>query len=250
MKVSLFATCLVNVFYPKVGKSSFRLLQSLGCDVHVPLEQTCCGQPAYNNGFTEQTKAVARHLIELFSEAKYVVIPSGSCAAMIHLYADLFIDDPVMYEKARNLSAKTYELTDFLVNVLQVTDVGACLPLTGTYHPSCHMTRLLRVETPPNQLLENVEQLKLIDLQDKEVCCGFGGTFSIKMKEISKEMVDEKIVNIEKTGADVLIGADCGCLMNIEGRLSKLGKPIKVMHIAEVLANQCEVKACDNKNCR
>lgn len=238
LKVSLFATCLVNVFYPNVGKSTYELLTDNGCEVDVPLAQTCCGQPAFNSGYKNETKEAAIHLIKTFNHAEYVVTPSGSCATMLHEYPHLFKDDLNMHEQAIALKNKTYELTDFLVNVLKVTDLGVEFPAKATYHSSCHMTRLLGVKDSPHELLSNVKGLEMIDLPGKETCCGFGGTFSVKMKEISKEMVSEKVQHVEETGANVLIGSDCGCLMNIGGRISHLNKDIKVMHISELLTHQ------------
>ncbi|WP_096189960.1 (Fe-S)-binding protein [Evansella halocellulosilytica] len=237
MKVSLFITCLSDMFYPKVGKDTVELLERLGCEVDFPNEQTCCGQPAYNSGYHKETKKVAKHLIETFRSSDYVVSPSGSCVAMVQEYVHLFDgDDEKKWQyQAEELSRKTFELTQFIVDILKQEDVGASLSTTATYHTSCHMTRLLGVKDAPLKLLENVKGLEFTDLPNKETCCGFGGTFSVKMVPISEQMVNEKINHIEQTEAEVLIGADCGCLMNIGGRINRQGKPIKVMHIAEVL---------------
>ena len=235
MKVSLFITCLADVFYPGVGKDAVEVLERLGCDIDFPQTQTCCGQPAYNSGYHKESREVAKHMIKTFDHADYVVTPSGSCGAMIHEYPHLFQDDPVWKERAEKLTAKTFEFTQFIVDVLGVEDVGAVFPAKATYHTSCHMTRLLGVKEAPMKLLENVEGLQYASLPNKEICCGFGGTFSVKMVPISEQMVNEKIEHIEETGAQVLIGADCGCLMNIGGRIERQGKPIKVMHIAQVL---------------
>ncbi|MFB4214067.1 (Fe-S)-binding protein [Shouchella sp. JSM 1781072] len=235
MKVSLFVTCLADVFYPGVGKDTVEVLERLGCEVDFPEAQTCCGQPAFNSGYHEDTKKAAKHTIETFAHSDYVVLPSGSCAAMVHEYEGLFHDEPKWQQKAHALSEKTYEFTQFLVRVLNVRDVGACYQGTATYHTSCHMTRLLKEKEAPMALLEEVDGLELNELPNKETCCGFGGTFSVKMPTISEQMVEEKVQHIEETGADVLIGADCGCLMNIGGRIERNGQQIKVKHIAQIL---------------
>ncbi|MBE4908579.1 (Fe-S)-binding protein [Bacillus luteolus] len=235
MKVSLFITCLADVFYPGVGKDVVEILERNGCEVDFPVNQTCCGQPAYNSGYHKETIDVAKHMIETFHHSDYVVTPSGSCAAMIHEYVNLFKKDKSWKERAIQFKNKTYEFTQFLVDVLKIEDVGASLPRKATYHTSCHMTRLLGVKDAPMKLLEHVKDLEFTSLPNKELCCGFGGTFSVKMVPISEQMVNEKIEHIEETGAEVLIGADCGCLMNIGGRIDRQGKPIKVMHIAQVL---------------
>ncbi|GAF65883.1 glycolate oxidase [Bacillus sp. TS-2] len=235
MKVSLFVTCLSDIFYTQVGKDVVEVLERLGCEIDFPKQQTCCGQPAFNSGYHKETREVAKSMIRAFSHSEYVVTPSGSCAAMLHEYHHLFKDDAQWKKKADELAAKTYEFTQFIVEVLKVEDVGAKLPVTATYHTSCHMTRLLGVKDAPMTLLNQVEGLEFTSLPNKENCCGFGGTFSVKMVPISEQMVNEKVSHIESTKSEVLIGADCGCLMNIGGRIDRQGKPIKVMHIAQVL---------------
>ncbi|WP_338448221.1 (Fe-S)-binding protein [Niallia oryzisoli] len=240
MKVSLFITCLADVFYPNVGKSTVELLEKLGCEVDFPEQQTCCGQPAFNTGYHKETREVAKNMIKTYENAEYVVSPSGSCITMLHEYQNLFDNQPEWREKAVKLANKSYELSQFLVDVLKVENVSARLPARATYHNSCHMTRLLGVKDAPAKLLENVEGLEMEPLSNHYDCCGFGGTFSVKMGPISEQMVDEKIKHIEETGAEVLIGADCGCLMNIGGRINRKGKPIKVMHIAEVLNSEVD----------
>ncbi|MBP3952227.1 (Fe-S)-binding protein [Bacillus suaedae] len=235
MKVSLFITCLADVFYPGVGQDVVEILERVGCDVDFPQNQTCCGQPAYNSGYHKETKDVAKHMIRTFEHSAYVIIPSGSCGAMIHEYVHLFENDSEWKAKAESLASKTYEFTQFLVDVLEIEDVGAFFDKKVTYHTSCHMTRLLGVKDAPMKLLSNVRGLKFTSLPNKETCCGFGGTFSVKMVPISEQMVNEKIDHIEETEAEVLIGADCGCLMNIGGRIERQNKSIKVMHIAQVL---------------
>lgn len=235
MKVTLFATCLVDMFQGDVGKATVELLERLGCEIDFPESQICCGQPAYNSGYVEETKPAMKKMIEAFEHAEYVVSPSGSCAYFFKEYPHIFKGDPIWEPKAQALAEKTYELTQFIVEVLGVTDVGASLEGKATYHTSCHMTRLLGVKEAPMKLLGNVKGLEFTELPEKDKCCGFGGTFSVKMAHISEQMVDEKVQHVEETEADILIGADAGCLMNIGGRLGRKGKPIKVMHIAEVL---------------
>jgi len=235
MKVALFVTCLVDMFQPHVGKSTVELLERLGCEVEFPSSQVCCGQPAYNSGYVAEAKEAAKNMIRAFAHAEYVVTPSGSCATMFAEYPHLFEGEPEWEDRARALAEKTYELTQFIVDMLHVTDVGAKLEGKATYHTSCHMTRLLKVQEQPFTLLSRVAGLQLEALPQAYNCCGFGGTFSVKMSTISEQMVDEKVNSVMETGADYLIGADCGCLMNIGGRLERLGKKVKVMHIAEVL---------------
>jgi L-lactate dehydrogenase complex protein LldE len=235
MKVSLFATCLIDLFYTNAGKATVELLERLGCEIDFPEAQTCCGQPAYNSGYVKEAKEAMKHMIRTFEHADYVVTPSGSCAAMLKEYPRVFQGDREWEPKAKALADKTYELTQFIVDVLKMEDVGAKLQGRATYHTSCHMTRLLGVKEAPFKLLKNVKGLELVPLPNAHQCCGFGGTFSVKMGPISEQMVDEKIEHIEEVNADYLIGADCGCLMNIGGRIERQGKPIKVMHIAEVL---------------
>lgn len=228
------------MFYVNAGKASVELLERFGCEVDFPKTQTCCGQPAYNSGYHENTKAAAKNMINAFEHATYVVCPSGSCAFMLHEYVALFNDEAEWQEKAKRLKDKTYELTQFLTEVLLIEDTGSEFHAKATYHTSCHMTRLLKVREAPLKLLGNVKGLEMIDLPNRHDCCGFGGTFSIKMPKISEQMVDEKVMHVEETEAEVLIGADGGCLMNIGGRISRKNKPIKVMHIAEILNSRGE----------
>lgn len=235
MKVTLFATCLVDLFQSNVGKATVELLERLGCEIDFPESQICCGQPAYNSGYTKASKEAMKKMIQTFEHAKYIVTPSGSCAAMFKEYPVLFKGDPVWESRATALAEKTYELTQFIVEVLKITDVGAKLEAKATYHPSCHMTRLLKVKEAPAILLSHVKGLEMTPLPEAQNCCGFGGTFSVKMGDISGQMVEEKACNVEDSGADFLIGGDAGCLMNIGGRIQRKGQPIKVLHIAEVL---------------
>ncbi|MDQ0243829.1 L-lactate dehydrogenase complex protein LldE [Bacillus fengqiuensis] len=235
MKVSLFVTCLVDMFQSGAGKATVELLERLGCEIDFPESQVCCGQPAYNSGYVKESKEAMKNMITTFEHSEYVVTPSGSCGTMFKEYPHVFKGDSVWEPKAQALADKTYELTQFIVDVLKVEDVGAKLNGKATYHTSCHMTRLLGVKEAPFKLLSNVEGLEFEALPNAHNCCGFGGTFSVKMGQISEQMVDEKVQCAVDTGADYLIGADCGCLMNIGGRMERKGHPVKVMHIAEVL---------------
>lgn len=235
MKVSLFVTCLVDMFQTNVGKATVEVLERLGCEIDFPEAQICCGQPAYNSGYVNESKKAIKQMIRAFEHAEYIVTPSGSCATMFKEYPHILKDEVVWQKKAQELADKTYELTQFIVDVLGMKDVGAHLDGKATYHTSCHMTRLLKVKDAPIELLSHVKGLEYIPLHNAENCCGFGGTFSVKMGNISEQMVDEKVSCIEDTDAEFIIGSDPGCLMNIGGRINRLGKPIKVLHIAEVL---------------
>lgn len=236
MKVSMFITCLSDSIYPRVGEAMTRLLARYGVQLDFPDVQTCCGQPAFNSGYWDDARASAKTLLQAFEDSDFVVSPSGSCTGMIHhYYPKLFENDPQMLQKAEALVNKTYEFTQFLVNVLGVSNVGARFPHKVTYHPSCHGSRLLGVKDEPMTLLNNVQDLELIPLPHAEDCCGFGGTFAVKMSDISGAMVDEKTEHILETEAEVLVGLDMGCLMNISGNLHYKGNPVKVMHLAELL---------------
>ncbi|AUS26482.1 MULTISPECIES: (Fe-S)-binding protein [Paenibacillus] len=235
MKVSLFITCLSDAMYPKVGEAMARLLARYGVELEFPKVQTCCGQPSYNSGYWDETRAAAKTILKAFNNSDFVVAPSGSCTYMIHHYPELFKDEPEWLESARRLEQKTYEFTQFMVQVLGVTDVGASFPHTVTYHPSCHGTRLLGVKEEPMKLLGSVKGLQLVPLPFAEDCCGFGGTFAVKMPDISGAMVTEKVDHIRETEAEVLVGLDMACLMNIAGNLRYRKEPVRVMHLAELL---------------
>lgn len=235
LKVSLFITCLSDAMYPKVGEAMARLLARYGVELEFPKVQTCCGQPSYNSGYWDETRAAAKTILKAFNDSDFVVSPSGSCTYMIHHYPELFKDEPEWLESARRLEQKTYEFTQFMVQVLGVTDVGASFPHTVTYHPSCHGTRLLGVKEEPMKLLGSVKGLQLVPLPFAEDCCGFGGTFAVKMPDISGAMVTEKVDHIRETEAEVLVGLDMACLMNIAGNLRYRKEPVRVMHLAELL---------------
>jgi len=235
MKVSLFITCLSDALYPRVGEAMVRLLARYGVRLDLPKGQTCCGQPAYNSGYWDEARRTASTLLDAFEDSDFVISPSGSCTYMIHHYPELFKDDPVKLAKAEALVGKSYEFTQFLVQVLGVTDIGASFPHAVAYHPSCHGSRLLGAKDEPMALLERVEDLKLVPIPFAEDCCGFGGTFAVKMSDISGAMVTEKVDHIKESEAEVLVGLDMACLLNIGGNLRYRGEKVRVMHLAELL---------------
>ncbi len=236
MKVSIFITCICDSFYPRVGEALVRVLKKQGVQLDFPPDQTCCGQPAINSGYWDDARTVATTMLHAFKDSQYVVTPSGSClAAMQKFYPVLFGRDAQHYEMANDLLKKTHEFSQFLVKVLEVKNVGAYFPYRVTYHSSCHARRFLGIDEDVRTLLNNVRDLTFIPLPHEDLCCGFGGTFSVKMPEISEAMVDEKVAAIAGTGAEVLVGTDLGCLMNIGGRLKKQGLKVRVMHIAQLL---------------
>lgn len=235
MKVSLFVTCLVDTMAAHIGKNAIELLERVGCEVDFPNGQTCCGQPAYNSGYLKESKEAMKQMMLAFENSEYVVAPSGSCVSMLRMYPKVFEADPNWAGLAEDLAKKSYELTDFLVNVLQITDLGSTFPGKITYHPSCHMTRLLGVKDAPRILLEHVQGLEIVPLPYAEDCCGFGGTFAVTIPEISEQMVEEKSRHVIETEADYLVGGDMGCLMNIGGRLRRNGQSLPVLHLTDVL---------------
>lgn len=242
MRVALFVTCLVDLYRPSVGFAAVKLLEQAGCEVEVPAAQTCCGQPAYNNGDLENSRAIARQVIQSFADYSHVVVPSGSCGGMIRThYPDLFDGDPEWEPRARDLATRCHELVSFLCDVLHYAPHDVAYAGTVTYHDSCSSLRELGIRAQPRQLLSSIDHLNLSELPDTESCCGFGGTFCVKYPEISARMVSDKVRNIEASGADTLLAADLGCLLNIAGRLRRLDKPVRVYHVAEVLAGMADV---------
>lgn len=238
MRVSLMITCLGDALFPEVGVATVRVLRRLGVEVDFPSAQTCCGQPHFNSGYHEDARDLARHLIRTFAGENKVVAPSGSCTAMIKLeYPELFHDDPEWGPRARDLASRTHELSDFLVNVLGVEDVGARYDGRVTYHMACHL-RGLGLLTEPVRLLKRVRGLELIELERADECCGFGGSFSVRFPGISGAMVQDKASLIEKTGAKAVVATDAGCLMNIAGCLRRRCSAIAALHLAQVLGNE------------
>ena len=238
MRVGLFVTCLVDLMRPRIGFAALRLLEAAGCHVVVPPTQTCCGQPGYNSGDRASAKALALKVLDEFGSCDYVVVPSGSCAGMIRVhFPDLFQDDPGALDRSRKLSSRTYELTDFLVNVAGLARVPGTYSGSATYHDSCSGLRELGVKSQPRALLAKIPGLTLKEMNEAETCCGFGGTFAVKFGEISAHIAERKCANIGASGADAVVLGDLGCMLNIEGRLRRRGDlKTRVLHIAEVLA--------------
>ncbi len=241
MKVSLFITCVGDQFGPQAGVAAVRLLRAAGCEVEFPMSQTCCGQPAYNAGYHDDARRVARHFLRVFERSEYVVAPSGSCASMIHHYSELFRHDSVELRQAWALAERTFELTQFLVDILKVDSTGADLDgLRIAYHDSCHAMRNLGVREQPRRLLE-AAGAELIEWDPS--CCGFGGLFSVKMPEISTAMMDRKLDSLGAAGTppDVLTSTDLGCLMQLGGGLERRREDIPWVHVAELLLPDVEL---------
>ena len=237
-KAALFIQCLVDTHYPEVAQAMVRVLQRLGVTLSCPVDQTCCGQPAFNAGYRRQARGAARHFIEVFDEAETIVCPSGSCVNMVrHHYEGLFRNEPSWLPRALNLARRTFEFSEYLVDVLGIDDLGARFEGRVTYHDSCHLLRGIGVRQQPRTLLQSVAGIDFIEMRDSDYCCGFGGTFSVTYPDISDAMVTDKVKNIIDTKADAVVGCDMGCLMNIQGKLSRLGADIKVMHLAQILAS-------------
>ena len=237
-RVALFVTCLVNTIRPSVGFSAMSLLESAGCDVHVPMQQGCCGQPAFNSGDDKASLKIAKQLIATFRDYDYVVVPSGSCAGMLKKsFLDVFASQQEDDTDARELSSKTHELLSFLVDVRKFKPKGIELEGKYTYHDSCSGFRSMGVYAQPREMLAEVSGLQHEPLVGHNECCGFGGTFCVKYSNISDAIVTEKVDNIRQTGADYLVGGDLGCLMNMEGKLNRQGSSqVIALHAAEILA--------------
>ncbi len=235
--VQLFVTCIIDTLYPETGEAVVRVLQKAGVNVSFPPGQTCCGQPAFNAGLRQQARKMAIQTIRAFDAYPGpVVVPSGSCASMIHhSYGELFIDDPIWLPRALALASRTYEFSEYLVDVLGVTNLKASFEGRMTYHSSCHLLRGLGVDRQPRALLAAVQNAELVELPDAEDCCGFGGVFSIEHPEISAAMLDRKILNLETSGASIVVACDAGCVTNINGGLHRQHKPQRAVHIADIL---------------
>ncbi len=234
--VTLFVPCLVDGFFPEVAAAMVAVLHRLGLAVDYPPAQTCCGQPAFNAGQRRAARRSARHFISCFEAAEVIVCPSGSCVSMVrHHYPELFRDQPFWRRRAERLGRRTFEFTEFLVDVRGVTDVGASARGRITYHDSCHLLRTLGVRGQPRQLISAVHGIEFVEMVAADLCCGFGGAFAVKYPDISTAMVDAKIDRIVACGADTVVGADMGCLMNIGGRLRRRGIDVRVLHLAQLL---------------
>ena len=248
VRASLFVTCIIDRLYPEVGESTVKVLRRLGVDLDFPAAQTCCGQPAFNSGFWGDAKPLARRTIEALQSDRYVVVPSGSCASMIRVFYDeLFHDEPHMRNRIASLASRTFELSEFIVDVLGIDDFGSYADSDSTkptrkvtYHEGCHLRRELGAMTQARSLLNSLPGVQLVEMEQSEVCCGFGGTFSVKYPEISGAMLDDKLSFAAATGAEALTACDSSCLMHIGGGIEKRGLPIEPLHIAQVLDERME----------
>lgn len=239
--VGLFVTCLVDLYRPNVGFAAIALLEQSGCTVSVPESQTCCAQPAYNSGDQKSTLAIVRQTIEAFEHFDYIVAPSGSCAGMLKQhYPEIFEKDNDWHERAKAFSEKVYELTAFLVDELKALPESSTFNASLTYHDSCAGLRELNIKQQPRELLSKVNGLTLNEMDDTDVCCGFGGTFCVKFPDISQRMVTDKAALVQQSGASVLAGGDMGCLLNISGRMKRVNADVRVYHVAEILAGMAE----------
>jgi len=238
MRVSLFVTCLVDQLWPSIGEGTVEVLERAGCEVVFDARQTCCGQPAFNAGYRKEAAEVARHFLDVYADVDAIVMPSGSCAAMTHHQAELFPGDAELQARARRVAERTHDLASFLVHVLGKPDLGARFDGRVTWHDACHGLRELGVKQEPRTLLANVAGLELVEAKSCDSCCGFGGTFSVDFAEISVAMVDRKIEELSELGVDAVVSGDASCLMQLGGRLEKLGSPVRALHLAEVLAGR------------
>jgi L-lactate dehydrogenase complex protein LldE len=243
MKVSLFITCLVDQLFPRVGVKTVELLRRCGVEVRFNAAQTCCGQPAFNTGYRREAMRVAAGTLALLEaeleEADYVVVPSGSCTAMIrNSYPELFASDPSARGRAELVGGRVFELSEFLVNVLGAGDVGASYEGSVTYHDSCHLLRDLGVSAAPRRLIGAVRGAEFVEMEGADACCGFGGTFSVKYPEIAAAITDDKIKQVERSGAGALVACDSGCLMQMSAALSRAGSKVRCMHLAELLGER------------
>lgn len=237
MNVQLFIPCFIDQLYPSVAFNMVKVLEKVGCTVQYNTNQTCCGQPAYNAGFRAEAREVCTKFVKDFSGADYVVAPSASCTGFVRNYYPQLFDNSSMHNEVKNLGERTYELSDFLINVLGVDDLGARLDGKATYHDSCAALRECKIKQEPRRLLQKVRGLELVEMNDVETCCGFGGTFAVKFEPISIAMADQKITNAGATEAQYLISTDMSCLMHLDGYIQHKGANLKVLHLAEVLAN-------------
>lgn len=240
-RVSLFATCLVDQFYPEVAEATVQVLERLGLAVDFPQAQTCCGQPAFNTGFHKDARAVARRFLDAFQDSECIVAPSGSCAAMVRVfYHELFRDDPPEQQRAKEVGSRLYELSEFLTGVLGVADVGASYSGKVAYHAPCHLLRELRVTEAPRQLIRGVRGAEYVVMDREEDCCGFGGMFAVKYPRISQAILEDKLQSLQESGAETLVSCDASCLMHIAGAMSRRGIPVRPLHLAQLLASREE----------
>lgn len=237
MNVQIFIPCFIDQLYPQVAFNMIKVLEKAGCTIQYNTNQTCCGQPAYNAGFWGEAKDVCTKFIKDFKGADYVVAPSASCIGFVRNYYPKLFDNSSLHNDVKNLNERTFELSEFMIKVLNVDDVGAELNAKATYHNSCAALRECRIKAEPKQLLSKVKGLEMIDMADNETCCGFGGTFAVKFDNISVAMADQKITNATATEAEYIISTDMSCLMHLDGRIKNVGSNLKVLHLADVLAS-------------
>jgi L-lactate dehydrogenase complex protein LldE len=237
MIVDIFIPCFVDQFFPSTGMNMVRVLEKLGIGVHYNPNQTCCGQMAFNAGFWDEAKSIGEKFIRDFPNDRYIVTPSASCAGMVRNYYDELFYNSALHNEYRQLKKNMYEFSDFLVNVLKITDVGAAFPHKVTYHDSCAALREYGIREEPRALLRKVKGLELLEMKDTDVCCGFGGTFAVKHEGISSAMGEQKVLNALETGAEYIVSTDASCLMHQQGYIDKKGKPIQTIHLVDVLAS-------------
>ncbi|GAA0788485.1 (Fe-S)-binding protein [Marinobacterium sediminicola] len=243
IKVGLFVTCLADMFRPEVAFATVKLLEQAGCEVEVPSAQTCCGQPAFNSGDNHSSRKIARQTIAAFEGYQYVVGPSGSCIGMLHHYPELFADDDPWKTRAKDLKARAFEITSFLVDILAFNGIQSSFKGKITYHDSCSGLRELGIKQQPRQLLAEIDGIELNEMQEAETCCGFGGTFCVKYPDISNRMVSNKTEFAANSGAETLVGGDLGCLLNMAGKLKREGREMEVRHVVELLADMARSPA-------
>lgn len=237
MKVQLFIPCFIDQLYPQTAFNMLKVLQKAGCTVEYNSNQTCCGQPAFNAGFWEDAKEVCTKFLKDFDGADYVVAPSASCTGFVRNYYPKLFDNSSYHNDVKDLKERTFELSEFLVNVLKIDNFGAKLDIKATYHDSCAGLRECKIKEEPRKLLSNVKGLELVEMKDVETCCGFGGTFAVKFEPISIGMADQKVSNARESGAQCIISTDHSCLMHLDGYIRHKGLPMQTMHIADVLAS-------------
>lgn len=237
MKIQLFIPCFVDQLYPNTAFNMVKVLEKAGCEVAYNANQTCCGQPAFNAGFCDEARTVADKFLKDFDNADYVVAPSASCVGFIrNYYPDLF-DNTISHNKVKDLGKRTFEFSEFLTDILKIEDFGASLHAKATYHDSCAALRECKIKEGPRRLLSHVKGLELVEMNDVETCCGFGGTFSVKFEGISTAMADQKVTNAMATGASCIISTDCSCMMQISGVIKNKNLSMETMHLADVLAS-------------
>jgi len=240
MKVQLFIPCFVDQLYPNTAFNMVKVLEKACCDVQYNTNQTCCGQPAFNAGYWDEARAVCNKFMKDFDNADYIVAPSASCVGFVRNYYPKLFENSAAHNRVKDLGKRMYEFTEFLTEVLKIENFGAALNARATYHDSCAALRECKIKEAPRKLLSNVKGLELVEMNDVETCCGFGGTFAVKFDSISIGMADQKVVNALATKAEYIISTDLSCLMHIDGYIKGKNLPLKTMHIADVLANGWE----------